>query len=60
MAESCATLGELRRELRGETPVAHTSLEDWLCPPDGRSQPEFEHPRHNGSGTHGGTVESPK
>lgn len=54
MAESCATLGELRRELRGETPVAHMTLEDWLNPPDGRS------PHHNGSGTHDDILESPK
>ena len=31
-AESCATLGELRRELRGEPGVEHTSLEGWLYP----------------------------
>ena len=30
VAESCATLGELRRELRGETGVSHTTLEQWL------------------------------
>ena len=32
VAESCSTLGELRRELRGETGVRHTSLEQWLQP----------------------------
>ena len=31
-AESCATLGELRRELRGEPSVTHTTLESWLSP----------------------------
>jgi GTP cyclohydrolase IV len=30
VAESCAALGELRRELRGETGVSHTTLEQWL------------------------------
>lgn len=30
VAESCATLGELRRELRGEAGVLHTTLEQWL------------------------------
>lgn len=30
VAESCSTLGELRRELRGEPAVQHTSLEQWL------------------------------
>jgi GTP cyclohydrolase IV len=33
VAESCLTLGELREELRGETGVKHTTLEQWL---DGR------------------------
>jgi GTP cyclohydrolase-4 len=33
LAESCATLGELRRELHGEAGVGHTSLEEWLFPP---------------------------
>jgi GTP cyclohydrolase-4 len=37
MAESCATLGELRRELRGESGVAHTTLEQWLSPASMRS-----------------------
>ncbi len=32
VAQSCSTLGELRRELRGETGVRHTSLEQWLHP----------------------------
>ena len=32
VAESCATLGELRRELRGEPDVTHTTLEQWLHP----------------------------
>ncbi len=31
VAESCSTLGELRRELRGEAGVRHTTLEQWLC-----------------------------
>ncbi|MBV8366097.1 MAG: GTP cyclohydrolase I FolE2 [Candidatus Eremiobacteraeota bacterium] len=30
VAESCALLGELRRELAGETGVSHTSIEQWL------------------------------
>ena len=30
VAESCCTLGELRRELRGETDIRHTTLEQWL------------------------------
>ncbi len=60
MAESCATLGELRRELRGETVAAHMSLEDWLYPSAARPQPEIEPLRHNGSGMHGGPRESPK
>lgn len=30
VAESCSTLGELRRELRGEPGVQHTTLERWL------------------------------
>ncbi len=30
VAESCCTLDELRRELRGETDVGHTSLEQWM------------------------------
>ncbi|MBC5804911.1 MAG: 2-amino-4-hydroxy-6-hydroxymethyldihydropteridine pyrophosphokinase [Candidatus Eremiobacter antarcticus] len=30
VAESCATLGELRRELRGHPHVTHTTLEQWL------------------------------
>lgn len=30
VAESCATLGELRRELAGDPAVSHTSLEQWL------------------------------
>ncbi len=30
VAESCATLAELRRELSGETEVRHTTLEQWL------------------------------
>jgi GTP cyclohydrolase IV len=30
VAESCSTLGELRRELRGEPGVRHTTLEQWL------------------------------
>lgn len=30
VAESCATLGELRRELRGDPNVQHTTLEQWL------------------------------
>jgi GTP cyclohydrolase-4 len=30
VAESCCTLAELRRELRGETGVQHTTLELWL------------------------------
>jgi len=30
IAESCSTLGELRRELRGEADVRHTTLEEWL------------------------------
>ena len=38
MAESCATLGELRRELRGETGVGHTTLEEWLYPAGVRTQ----------------------
>jgi GTP cyclohydrolase-4 len=29
VAESCSTLGELRRELRGESDVHHTTLEEW-------------------------------
>ena len=32
VAESCCTLGELRRELRGEPGVEHTTLEEWLRP----------------------------
>ncbi|MBV8282286.1 MAG: GTP cyclohydrolase I FolE2, partial [Candidatus Eremiobacteraeota bacterium] len=32
LAESCATVGELRRELAGATGVRHTSLEEWLYP----------------------------
>ena len=32
MAETSCTLGELRRELRGEAGVRHTSLEAWLDP----------------------------
>jgi len=32
VAESCSTLGELRRELRGEPGVHHTTLEQWLNP----------------------------
>jgi len=32
VAESCATLGELRRELHGESAVRHTTLEEWLYP----------------------------
>ena len=32
VAESSSTLGELRRELRGEPNVAHTTLEAWLNP----------------------------
>ena len=32
LAESCSTLGELRRELRGEPNVQHTMLEQWLNP----------------------------
>jgi GTP cyclohydrolase-4 len=32
VAESCALVGELRRELAGETGVRHTSLEEWLYP----------------------------
>ncbi len=32
VAESGSTLGELRRELRGESGVRHTSLETWLDP----------------------------
>ncbi|MDQ6768100.1 MAG: GTP cyclohydrolase MptA [Candidatus Eremiobacteraeota bacterium] len=32
VSESCSTLGELRRELRGEPGVTHTSLEQWLYP----------------------------
>jgi len=60
MAESCATLGELRRELRGEPAVVHMSLEQWLFPPASDVQPDFEQPRHNGSGTHGGSLQSPK
>jgi len=32
VAESCATLGELRRELRGERQVSHMTLEEWLYP----------------------------
>jgi hypothetical protein len=32
MAESCATFGELRRELAGESGVRHTTLEEWLYP----------------------------
>jgi GTP cyclohydrolase-4 len=32
VAESCSTLGELRRELRGEPGVRHTTLEQWLHP----------------------------
>jgi len=30
VAESCATVAELRRELAGEAGVSHTSLEQWL------------------------------
>ena len=30
VAESSATLGELRRELRGEAGMAHTTLDQWL------------------------------
>ena len=30
VAESCATVAELRRELAGEAGVSHTSLEEWL------------------------------
>ena len=30
IAESCCTLGELRRELAGEGDVRHTTLEEWL------------------------------
>ena len=33
VAESCSTLGELRRELRGEPDVSHTTLEAWLDRP---------------------------
>ncbi|HKW45730.1 MAG TPA: GTP cyclohydrolase MptA [Candidatus Eremiobacteraceae bacterium] len=32
MAESCATFGELRRELAGAAGVRHTTLEEWLYP----------------------------
>ncbi len=32
LAESCSTLGELRRELSGEPGVQHTTLEQWLHP----------------------------
>ena len=32
VAESCSTVGELRRELRGELGLQHTSLEEWLRP----------------------------
>jgi GTP cyclohydrolase-4 len=32
VAESCATLGELRRELAGESDIVHTTLEQWLYP----------------------------
>jgi GTP cyclohydrolase-4 len=32
MAESCATFGELRRELAGAADVRHTTLEEWLYP----------------------------
>jgi GTP cyclohydrolase-4 len=34
VAETCALVGELRRELAGETGVRHTSLEEWLYPRD--------------------------
>ena len=37
VAESCSTLGELRRELRGEPDIRHTSLEEWLRPSPVRS-----------------------
>jgi hypothetical protein len=32
LAESCATVGELRRELAGAAGVRHTTLEEWLYP----------------------------
>ena len=32
LAESCALVGELRRELAGVAGVSHTSLESWLYP----------------------------
>lgn len=32
VSESCATVGELRRELAGEAGVPHTTLEEWLYP----------------------------
>jgi GTP cyclohydrolase-4 len=38
VAESCSTLGELRRELRGEAGVGHTTLERWLYPTAARSR----------------------
>lgn len=38
VAESCATLGELRRELGGESGVIHTTLEQWLYPTLQRSR----------------------
>jgi len=32
VAESCQMLGELRRELRGDSSIRHTTLEEWLYP----------------------------
>jgi GTP cyclohydrolase-4 len=37
VAESSATLGELRRELSGEKGVRHTTLEGWLYPTPARA-----------------------
>jgi GTP cyclohydrolase IV len=42
VAESCATLGELRRELRGESGVRHTTLEEWLYPNAARDRTSDE------------------
>jgi len=44
LAESCQTLGELRRELRGETGVRHTTLEAWLYPAPDAAAAVFQRP----------------
>src|SRR5579863_8415166 len=39
LAESCSTLGELRRELAGESGVRHTPLDTWLYAAGARPHP---------------------